>query len=124
MLQNCNEFMFFLSFLSFLSLLAGLREMGIDVRLTDIGEAIEEVMEAGEVEIDGKSYQGALWAFFFFWRMEGGWRKFFKPSKESLLSLYRAHTIGSLTRTLIPVNQNTPTQLTPPHTPQKNAAIT
>jgi len=38
---------------------AGLRTAGIDVRLCDVGAAVEEVMEAGEVEIDGKTYQGA-----------------------------------------------------------------
>ncbi|MEQ2194228.1 Methionine aminopeptidase 2 [Xenoophorus captivus] len=31
---------------------------GIDVRLCDVGEAIQEVMESYEVEIDGKTYQG------------------------------------------------------------------
>jgi len=35
----------------------GIRESGIDVRLCDIGEAIEEVMESHEVELDGKTYQ-------------------------------------------------------------------
>lgn len=35
---------------------AGIRESGIDVRLCDIGEAIQEVMESYEVEIDGKVY--------------------------------------------------------------------
>ncbi|KAJ1929654.1 Methionine aminopeptidase 2 [Tieghemiomyces parasiticus] len=35
----------------------GVREAGIDVRLTDIGEAIEEVMTSYEVELDGKTYQ-------------------------------------------------------------------
>lgn len=34
----------------------GIRESGIDVRLTDIGEAIQEVMESYEVEINGKTY--------------------------------------------------------------------
>jgi methionyl aminopeptidase len=34
----------------------GIRESGIDVRLCDIGEAIEEVMESHVVEIDGKEY--------------------------------------------------------------------
>ncbi|QLQ79089.1 hypothetical protein HG537_0B04370 [Torulaspora globosa] len=34
----------------------GIRESGIDVRLTDIGEAIQEVMESYEVEINGKMY--------------------------------------------------------------------
>ncbi|CCH47126.1 hypothetical protein BN7_6737 [Wickerhamomyces ciferrii] len=34
----------------------GIKEAGIDVRLTDIGEAIQEVMESYEVEIDGKVY--------------------------------------------------------------------
>ncbi|XP_063700839.1 methionine aminopeptidase 2 [Culicoides brevitarsis] len=36
---------------------AGIREAGIDVRLCDIGAAIQEVMESYEVEIDGKTYQ-------------------------------------------------------------------
>lgn len=31
---------------------------GIDVRLCDVGESIQEVMESYEVEIDGKTYQG------------------------------------------------------------------
>lgn len=35
----------------------GIREAGIDVRLCDIGEAIQEVMESHEVELDGKTYQ-------------------------------------------------------------------
>ena len=35
----------------------GVRESGIDVRLTDIGEAIQEVMESYEIEIDGKTFQ-------------------------------------------------------------------
>jgi methionyl aminopeptidase len=34
----------------------GIKEAGIDVRLCDIGAAIEEVMESYEVEIDGKTY--------------------------------------------------------------------
>lgn len=35
----------------------GVREAGIDVRLCDVGAAIQEVMESYEVEIDGKTYQ-------------------------------------------------------------------
>jgi len=34
----------------------GIREAGIDVRLCDIGEAIQEVMESYEVELDGKIF--------------------------------------------------------------------
>jgi methionyl aminopeptidase len=34
----------------------GIRTSGIDVRLVDIGEAIQEVMESYEVELDGKTY--------------------------------------------------------------------
>jgi|TARA_B110000967_G_scaffold206463_2_gene253272 methionyl aminopeptidase len=34
----------------------GIRESGIDVRLCDIGEAIEEVMESHTVEINGKEF--------------------------------------------------------------------
>ena len=34
----------------------GIRTAGIDVRLGDIGEAIQEVMESYEVTIDGKTY--------------------------------------------------------------------
>ncbi|PSC68131.1 methionine aminopeptidase 2B-like [Micractinium conductrix] len=34
----------------------GVRESGIDVRLCDIGAAIQEVMESYEVELDGKTY--------------------------------------------------------------------
>lgn len=34
----------------------GVKEAGIDVRLNDIGAAIQEVMESYEMEIDGKTY--------------------------------------------------------------------
>ena len=35
----------------------GIKESGIDVRLCDIGAAIEEVMESHTVEINGKEYE-------------------------------------------------------------------
>lgn len=35
----------------------GIKEAGIDVRLCDIGEAIQEVMESYEIELNGKTYQ-------------------------------------------------------------------
>lgn len=35
---------------------------GIDVRLCDIGEEIQEVMESYEVELDGKTYQGVYFS--------------------------------------------------------------
>lgn len=35
----------------------GIKEAGIDARLCDIGEAIQETMESYEVELDGKTYQ-------------------------------------------------------------------
>lgn len=34
----------------------GLREAGVDVRLSDIGAKIEEVMQSYEVEIKGRTY--------------------------------------------------------------------
>ncbi|XP_030376745.1 methionine aminopeptidase 2 [Scaptodrosophila lebanonensis] len=34
----------------------GIKEAGIDVRLCDIGAAIQEVMESYEIELDGKTY--------------------------------------------------------------------
>ena len=36
--------------------MTGVKEAGIDVRLCDIGEAIQEVMESHEIELDGKIY--------------------------------------------------------------------
>ena len=36
---------------------AGIREAGVDVRLGDIGAAVQEVMESYEVELDGKTHQ-------------------------------------------------------------------
>ena len=36
----------------------GIREAGIDVRLCDIGAAIQETMESYEVELNGKTYKG------------------------------------------------------------------
>ncbi|RWV89149.1 hypothetical protein GW17_00048721, partial [Ensete ventricosum] len=38
----------------------GVKEAGIDVRLCDVGAAIQEVMESYEVEINGKVFQGIL----------------------------------------------------------------
>lgn len=35
---------------------AGIRAAGIDVRLCDVGEAVQEVMESHEIELDGKIY--------------------------------------------------------------------
>jgi methionyl aminopeptidase len=35
----------------------GIREAGIDVRLCDIGAAIQEVMESYEIDLEGKTYQ-------------------------------------------------------------------
>jgi methionyl aminopeptidase len=35
----------------------GIRQAGIDVRLCDIGAAIQEVMESHEIELNGKTYQ-------------------------------------------------------------------
>ncbi|KAI8912694.1 methionine aminopeptidase 2 [Gorgonomyces haynaldii] len=35
---------------------AGIKAAGIDVRMCDIGEVVEEVMESHEIEIDGKVY--------------------------------------------------------------------
>lgn len=35
----------------------GIREAGIDVRVGDIGAAIQETMESYEIELDGKTYQ-------------------------------------------------------------------
>ena len=35
---------------------AGIKEAGVDVRLCDIGAAVQEVMESHEVELDGKTY--------------------------------------------------------------------
>lgn len=35
----------------------GIREAGVDVRLCDVGAAIQEVMESYEVELDGKRHQ-------------------------------------------------------------------
>jgi methionyl aminopeptidase len=35
----------------------GIEEAGIDARMSEIGEAIQEVMESYEVEIDGKVFK-------------------------------------------------------------------
>ncbi|XP_022124858.1 methionine aminopeptidase 2 [Pieris rapae] len=36
---------------------AGIKASGVDVRLCDVGAAVQEVMESHEVEIDGQTYQ-------------------------------------------------------------------
>ncbi|CAH2107471.1 unnamed protein product [Euphydryas editha] len=36
---------------------AGIKASGVDVRLCDVGAAVQEVMESHEVELDGKTYQ-------------------------------------------------------------------
>lgn len=38
-------------------LCAGIRESGVDVRLCDIGAAIQETMESYELELDGHLHQ-------------------------------------------------------------------
>lgn len=35
----------------------GIREAGVDVRLCDVGAAIQETMESYEVELDGRTHQ-------------------------------------------------------------------
>ena len=40
----------------------GIKTAGIDVRLCDVGEAVEEVMESYEVELDGKVFPGEVCA--------------------------------------------------------------
>ena len=35
----------------------GIKTAGIDVRLCDVGEAIQEVMESYEIELDGRTYR-------------------------------------------------------------------
>lgn len=35
----------------------GIKNSGIDVRLGDVGAAIQEVMESYEVELDGKTFK-------------------------------------------------------------------
>jgi methionine aminopeptidase len=40
---------------------AGIKAAGIDVRLCDVGESIQEVMESYEVELDGKVYPVKVW---------------------------------------------------------------
>ena len=39
---------------------AGIKEAGVDVRLCDIGAAIQETMESYEVELDGKTFQASM----------------------------------------------------------------
>lgn len=41
-----------------------IQEAGIDVRLCDVGAAIQEVMESYEVEINGKVFQGIIFGSF------------------------------------------------------------
>ena len=36
---------------------SGVRAAGIDARLCDVGEQIQEVMESYEIELDGKTYR-------------------------------------------------------------------
>ncbi len=50
-LLNCNSKFFFQATET------GIRTAGIDVRLCDVGAAIQEVMESHEIELDGKTYQ-------------------------------------------------------------------
>ena len=38
--------------------MTGIKHAGIDARLNEIGEIIQETMESYEVELDGKTYQG------------------------------------------------------------------
>ena len=40
--------------------MTGIKHAGIDARLNEIGEIIQETMESYEVELDGKTYQGKI----------------------------------------------------------------
>ena len=42
------------------TLSAGIKEAGVDVRLCDIGAAVQETMESYEVELDGKTFQASM----------------------------------------------------------------
>ena len=44
--------------------MTGIKHAGIDARLNEIGEVIQETMESYEVELDGKTYQGILYNLF------------------------------------------------------------
>ena len=48
---------------------AGIREAGVDVKLCDIGEAIQEVMESYEVEIAGKTHQVRVKRLCMLWKL-------------------------------------------------------
>lgn len=54
----CASFIkcFFVVFFFFSFFVYDTKEAGVDVRLCDVGEAIQEVMESYEVELDGKTY--------------------------------------------------------------------
>ena len=41
--------------------MTGIKHAGIDARLNEIGEIIQETMESYEVELDGKTYQGKFY---------------------------------------------------------------
>ena len=36
----------------------GVKKAGIDITLGEVGEAIQEVMESYEIELEGKTYPG------------------------------------------------------------------
>ena len=46
--NSCKEYIVFYE---------GIKTAGIDVRLCDVGEAIQEVMESYEIDLDGKTYR-------------------------------------------------------------------
>ena len=46
--------------------MTGIKHAGIDARLNEIGEVIQETMESYEVELDGKTYQGIFFKFLYF----------------------------------------------------------
>ena len=46
--------------------MTGIKHAGIDARLNEIGEVIQETMESYEVELDGKTYQGISLKFLCF----------------------------------------------------------
>jgi methionine aminopeptidase len=41
-------------------LAAGIQQAGVDVRLGDVGAAIQEVMESYEIELEGKTHQVSM----------------------------------------------------------------
>ena len=71
--------------------MTGIKHAGIDARLNEIGEIIQETMESYEVELDGKTYQGKIKLIKFYFCTFNDWVRPIRNLSGHSIEQYRIH---------------------------------